>query len=298
MAVSIEELHEIVAQIGLSMKESYERQAESDKRQAESDKRQAESDKRRAESDKRREETERALMESRAETERVLMERRAETERVLMESRAETERVLMESRAETERILKEAAEQQKKNAEQHEKTKLALRETAEQQRKTELAMESMLRTVEAVTKNVGGLNNSIGEIVEMIVIPGLKEKMREFQHNFFMASPGKEFTGSDGCSLTEVDLLLENCDEVMVVEVKTHVSIKWVNKHLKRLELLRKNEKITGMTGKVMYAAIAGIGFDSEARDLVIQNGMYLIEIEEEPERVKVIPPPSKAKTW
>jgi hypothetical protein len=84
----------------------------------------------------------------------------------------------------------------------------------------------------------------------------------------------------------------------MVVEVKTQVSIRWVDKHLKRLELLRKNEKITGMTGKVMYAAIAGINFDIEARDLALKNGMYIIDIEEERERVKVFPPPGKPRTW
>jgi hypothetical protein len=231
MTVSIEELHEIINQIGLSMKESDIRRAEEDKRRAE----------RREESDRCREEMERALLESRAETERVLRESRAE----LMELHKSTE-----------------------------------------------------RSVERLSKNIGGLNNSVGEIVEMIIIPGLKEKMREFQHNFFMASPGKEFSGPDGGKLTEVDLLLENCDEVMVVEVKTQVSVKWVDKHLKRLELLRKNEKITGMTGKVMYAAMAGINFDGEARDLAVKNGMYIIEIEEEQERVKVFPPPGKVGTW
>jgi sugar lactone lactonase YvrE len=112
-----------------------------------------------------------------------------------------------------------------------------------------------------------------------------------------MASPGKEYSDVDGSTLTEVDLLLENCDEVMVVEVKTQVSVKWVNRHLKRLELLREKERITGMTGKTIYAAVAGIGFDEEARALTVENGMYLIEIEEEKERIKIIPP-VKVGTW
>jgi sugar lactone lactonase YvrE len=131
----------------------------------------------------------------------------------------------------------------------------------------------------------------------MIVIPGVKEKMNAYNHNFTMASPGKEYSDVDGSTLTEVDLLLENCDEVMVVEVKTQVSIKWVNRHLKRLELLREKERITGMAGKTIYAAVAGIGFDEEARALTVENGMYLIEIEEEKERIKIIPP-LKVGTW
>jgi CRISPR/Cas system-associated exonuclease Cas4 (RecB family) len=161
---------------------------------------------------------------------------------------------------------------------------------AESQRETE-------RQMQRLEKNMGGLNNSIGEIVEMIVIPGVKEKMNAFRHTFTMASPGKEYSDVDGSTLTQVDLLLENCDEVMVVEVKTQVSRKWVERHLKRLELLRKRERITGMTGKTMYAAVAGIGFDEEARELAANNGMYLIDIHEDSERIDVTPP-KEVGTW
>jgi hypothetical protein len=153
------------------------------------------------------------------------------------------------------------------------------------------------RQMQRLEKNMGGLNNSIGEIVEMIVIPGVKEKMNAFRHTFTMASPGKEYSDVDGSTLTEVDLLLENCDEVMVVEVKTQVSRKWVERHLKRLGLLRKRERITGMTGKTMYAAVAGIGFDEEARELAANHGMYLIDIHEDSERIDVTPP-AEVGTW
>jgi hypothetical protein len=164
------------------------------------------------------------------------------------------------------------------------------KEMAETHKETE-------RLMQRIEKNMGGLNNSIGEIVEMIVIPGVKEKMNVFKHNFTMASPRKEYSDTDGSTLTEVDLLLENCDEVMVVEVKTQVSIKWVERHLKRLGILRKKERITGMTGKTMYAAVAGIGFDDEARELAANNGMYLIDIHEDSERVDVTPP-KEIGTW
>jgi CRISPR/Cas system-associated exonuclease Cas4 (RecB family) len=185
----------------------------------------------------------------------------------------ETRKEWAESRAESQ---KEWAETRKEMAETHKETE---------------------RLMQRIEKNMGGLNNSIGEIVEMIVIPGVKEKMNVFKHNFTMASPRKEYSDTDGSTLTEVDLLLENCDEVMVVEVKTQVSIKWVERHLKRLGILRKKERITGMTGKTMYAAVAGIGFDDEARELAANNGMYLIDIHEDSERVDVTPP-KEVGTW
>jgi CRISPR/Cas system-associated exonuclease Cas4 (RecB family) len=174
--------------------------------------------------------------------------------------------------------------------ESRKETERAFQRLAEERKETE-------RQMQRLEKNLGGLGNSIGEIVEMIVIPGVKEKMNGFGHTFTMASPGKEYYDVDGSRLTEVDLLLENCDEVMVVEVKTQVSIKWVNQHLKRLEILRKKERITGMTGKTMYAAMAGIGFDKEARELAANNGMYLIDVHEDSERIDVTPP-NEARTW
>jgi len=175
-------------------------------------------------------------------------------------------------------------------AESQKKWEETRKELAETHKETE-------RLMQRLEKNMGGLNNSIGEIVEMIVIPGVKEKMNAFRHTFTMASPRKEYSDIDGSTLTEVDLLLENCDEVMVVEVKTQVSKKWVERHLKRLEILRKKERITGMTGKTMYAAVAGIGFDEEARELAVKSGMYLIDINEDTERIDV-KAPDEAGTW
>jgi len=200
--------------------------------------------------------------------------------------RAESDRVLAESRAESEKYR---AESDRLRAE----TEYAMKELAVAQKKTESALEKL-------SAQVGGVNNSIGEIVQMIIIPGVMGNMNDLGHNFTMASAGKEYRNAKKETLTEVDLLLENCQDVMVVEVKTQVSLKWVKKHLARLNILRKNESITGMVGKTMYAAIAGINFDEDARDLAEEEGMYLITIkenEDSEDRIDILPP-KKAGKW
>jgi len=173
----------------------------------------------------------------------------------------------------------------------HKETELSMQELQRVHRETELA-------VHKLTKSVGGLNNDIGEIVEMIVLPGLKQKINDFNHCFTIGSPRKEFSKKNGEPLTEVDLLLENCEEVMVVEVKTQFSTKWMKRFIKKLEILRKNEAITGMAGKVMYAAAAGISFDAEALDMVEEQRMYLVQIEEDSDRINITPPKGKAGIW
>ncbi|MCL2283441.1 MAG: hypothetical protein FWC26_09015, partial [Fibromonadales bacterium] len=65
----------------------------------------------------------------------------------------------------------------------------------------------------------------------------------------------------------------------LAVEIKTDLSVKWVNKHLERLNLLRKHESITGLKGKDLYAAVAGISIDEDARDLALEKGMYVIDL-------------------
>jgi hypothetical protein len=159
-------------------------------------------------------------------------------------------------------------------------------------------LDDLAKKVDRVTGNVGGLNRSIGEIIQIVVIPGVMGKMNALGHNFTMASIEKEYYKLDGkSSLLEVDLLLENGQEVMAIEVKTSVTENKVERHLNRLKILRRNESNTGIVGKTMYGGIAGLHFSDDARKLAIENGMYLIEIDEDEEKVSVVAP-EKVSTW
>jgi len=202
----------------------------------------------------------------REETDREIAAIRAETERI----RAATEREIMELRA--------AAERHREEAERH---------RAESERYQKITDRRLAR----MGDNIGGLNGSIGEIVEMIIIPGVMGRVNGFGHNFTKMSPRVTFKKPDSELLTEIDLILENTTETMLVEVKTQFSIKWVKKHLKRLEIMRKHENETHVKGVTLYAAIAGVHFDPDALDLAVENGMYIIEIDEDNERIKINPP-------
>jgi len=150
---------------------------------------------------------------------------------------------------------------------------------------------------------IGGLRNSIGEIVEVVLLPGLKEKMNDLSHNFYISSPRREFSLPGGNRLTEVDLFLENCDEVMVVEAKTWFRIDDVERLIIRMNKLRDNQKYTGVSGKKIYGAAAGIHIEDEVRSEILNKGIYLVKIDEEDDdRVKVTEPAGGAggavKAW
>jgi chaperonin cofactor prefoldin len=202
---------------------------------------------------------------------------------------------LAESHKETERVLKEAERAREEAECARKETERFIREAAAEAKQRSIEADKRLdkleRNVDRVTKQMGGIHNSIGEIVELIIVPGLRKKMNRLEHNFTVSSPRKTFSGPNGSTLTEVDLLLENGEAVMAVEVKRHLTVKWVDCHLTRLGLLRKHERITGITGKAMYAAVAGMRIDADARALAEGNGMYIIDVEEDTERLRVVKP-------
>jgi hypothetical protein len=150
---------------------------------------------------------------------------------------------------------------------------------------------------DALDKWVGYFGNSIGNIVELVLIPGIKKKMNDLGHNFNSLSPRKQFYSKDGKTYAEVDLLLENGEEVMVVEVKTQLSVKEVERQIKRLELLRKNEA-GSLKGKTIYSAVAGLQIDETAREKALGLGMYVVEMVEDTKSVNVIKPSGKLGTW
>jgi hypothetical protein len=150
---------------------------------------------------------------------------------------------------------------------------------------------------DALDKWIGYFGNSIGNIVELVLIPGIKKKMNDLGHNFNALSARKQFYGKDGKTYAEVDLLLENGEEVMVVEVKTQLSVKEVERQIKRLELLRKNES-GSLKGKIIYSAVAGLQIDKDAREKALGLGMYVVEMVEDTKSVNVIKPSGKLGTW
>jgi DNA repair exonuclease SbcCD ATPase subunit len=156
----------------------------------------------------------------------------------------------------------------------------------------------LAESVDKLNKNVGGINNSIGKVVELVLLPGLMDKMNsQFGYPFDNISPNKIFTES-GNQYAEVDLFLENGEAVMAVEAKTRVKESGMNEFLMSLNELRQHENKAGVAGKTIYAAVAGISFDDKARKLATANGMYLVELNHSNALVTIEPPAGAVGKW
>src|SRR5215510_10355467 len=132
----------------------------------------------------------------------------------------------------------------------------------ESQKETDRLVRELVDSQKGLTKTVdhwvGRFGNYIGNIVEMVLVPGISEQMNKHGHVFTTLSPRKVYRDhKDGSVYAEVDLFLENGVEVMVVEVKTNYEVKDINTHLKRLQKLRSYEDRNGLKGKIILSAIA-----------------------------------------
>jgi len=193
--------------------------------------------------------------------------RMQETDRQMQETRLqmqETDRRIQE----TDRIVKETAAK--------------VKETTEQMKITD--------------KKIGELTNRFGELAEHLVAPSIREKFNALGFSFGEVSREKEIVDAQGNSVAEIDILLENGDTVMVVEVKAKIKQNEVDKHIKRLEILRhradaRNDRRTFM------GAIASAIMSKELRAYILKSGFYAIE--QTGDTVKISAPEGfKPRTW
>ena len=181
------------------------------------------------------------------------------------------------------------AEMSQKMADSQEKTDQAIQVIRE------FIAESQ-KIIEKLSDNVGNVGNRLGDIVELIVIPGVRKEINKLGHKFKRSYPNKKINGRKE-QIAEIDLLLTNGTEAMVVEIKSSLSTNYVDAFLTKLKKLRKFEVEANLQGKKLYGAMVGVYVDERARKLALKNGLYVIEILEEEKKLKT-DKPTKCRVW
>jgi hypothetical protein len=182
----------------------------------------------------------------------------------LRESQKETDRQLKE----TERLMKESMKesdqrQEKKNAEFYEK--------------------------------LGHFTTLFGEMTEAMVAPKICEKFEEFGLFFPKANPNSRLNDRVNNISFEVDIMLENGEKAMLIEAKTKLTIERIDKHLLRLEKMRKYADLHG-DKRTFLGAVAGIVVTDELKNYALSQGLYFIEYAGE--TFYIAAPKDKPKEW
>jgi hypothetical protein len=169
-----------------------------------------------------------------------------------------------------------------------EETDRQMKETDRRIEKSVKEMEALKKTVERVTVNVGGLNRSLGELIETLIAARLWEKFPDY--NLKRAYQRVPIFDENNRIKTDLDILLSNTSLAMAVEVKRELDrTKDVDEHLKRMELARKYPPAE-VAGKKLLGAMAGGLVDADVQAYANESGFFVLELTGE--SVRLIPPP------
>ncbi len=153
------------------------------------------------------------------------------------------------------------------------------------------AIRETQQAVKETQKNVGGLNNSLGSMVEHILTPSLPQKFKKFGYSFTRIASYKYAAGV----WAQIDGMLENGTQAMAVEVKLTLRQIDIDDHIKRMEKIRKFADEHG-DNRQFIGAIAAINIDETTKKYALKKGLFVIE--PSGEDVKVTKPDTEPRVW
>jgi uncharacterized coiled-coil protein SlyX len=159
-------------------------------------------------------------------------------------------------------------------------------------------VDKMAERVDRVTANVGGLNLSMGELIETLFAPNLGAKFDAYQYNLKRSFKRVPVYDDANRQRGEIDILLSDTVVCMVVEVK-----RWLDKtdqiddHIRRMRLIRQYPPAE-VKEKKLLGAIAAAVVTPEVREYAEQNGFFVLELTGED--VRLLEPPKNfvPKEW
>jgi myosin heavy subunit len=203
------------------------------------------------------------------------------TERILEEQISKVERALEASIEKSNRDMEKFREEMAEARRIDREDALEFRRRMDEMRRDEAEkMADFHLKMLAMSSDIGGIGSDLGDLTEIIVIPGVRPAMKKLGHKFDEVLPNK-IVRSEKKQITEVDLLLTGGTEAMAVEIKARLSsTAIVDGHIARLEKLRRHEHEAGIEGKALYGALAGIVIKDVVEDYAKNNGLYIIDID------------------
>ena len=180
--------------------------------------------------------------------------------------------------AEVKQQLKETSDQVKKTSDQVERTEAQLKVTSDQVKKTSDKVEDTSKFIKNLARQVGGLDNRWGKIVEDLVAGDLVELLAEAGIKIDHA--GTRIKGTYQDENWEIDLLGENRGTVVPVEVKTTLTKKDIDDFIKRI-LNRFTQLMPSRKGHKVYGVIAYVKAGSNEENVIshaLSKGLIIIK--------------------
>ena len=231
-----------------------------------------------------------------AETAEQSKEQRKELDKIF----AETAEQSKEQRKELDKIFAETAEQKKKfdqeYAERQKELDKKFAKLAEQAQETDKEFKKAWKSIKELSKNIGGISNTLGKWSEEMVAARLCEKVNVFGYEFTRCGRNIEYR-ENGERIAEVDCFLENGTVLMLVEVKTDLTKNEVDEYIEKVKMIRylqdkRNDKRT------IVAAMAGAIVSESVCKYAQKQGLYVLM--QSGENIAIANPPAgfRPRKW
>ena len=165
-------------------------------------------------------------------------------------------------------LFRESERQRKEQQREFELSLQEYRKTSEQE------MAELKKIVAQTNKQVGGITSRWGEFAENLVRPAAVRMFREKGIEVHFTALRVEAQDEKGS--IEIDVLAENTNEVVAIEVKSHLEVRDVKRFLITLD--RFKQALPKYQSYKLYGAIAGIKVDERADEYATQEGLFLIK--------------------
>ena len=204
---------------------------------------------------------------------------------------------LMESRMMMEESKKQREESDREWKKQMEESKKQ-REESDRELKMQLAesRKQLEKELAIMSKNVGGLGNTLGRLTEAMFSNELWKKFSEIGFPVTRQSNPIKFCDEKQV-LAEVDVFIENGEYAIAVEVKTDLSVSHVDDHLERIEIVRQYFDAHGDKRKLIGAVAGGVVPESVLK-YAQKKGLYVVLQTGDSVAIANAPQGFKAREW
>jgi hypothetical protein len=164
----------------------------------------------------------------------------------------------------------------------------------ESQKETDRQIKETALQMKETDRKISRLGSRLGDLIEHLTASNVLEEFEKLGYEFTRISRNTKIKDPNNRILAEIDIYLENGEFIMVIEVKSLLTLSDVKDHIKRMDTVRRYADIHGDRRKYL-SSVAGALIEGEARDFALKSGIYVIEHPGETVRILA---PQTVREW